>query len=188
MGIPIRPPGPMRSEDFFAFTARRPDEEKWELIDGEPVMNASPSFLHQFIVRNLIASLVTVERGRQASWTSVPGIGVRLSATSVPVPDVLIRPRDMLARAECDDMIVAFEVLSPTTSGVDLRWKRSAYASLPSLQHYVVIAQDTIEIAVFNRSNHFSERRMIDPAAVLDLAAIGVALPLTEIYRDTGLI
>ena len=45
--------GPMTVEDFFAFTDARPDEEKWELIDGEPVLNATPSYVHQRIVGNI---------------------------------------------------------------------------------------------------------------------------------------
>ncbi|MBA4174911.1 MAG: Uma2 family endonuclease, partial [Hyphomicrobium sp.] len=40
MGVPHLDSGPMRAEEFFAFTATRPDDEKWELIEGEPVLNA----------------------------------------------------------------------------------------------------------------------------------------------------
>ena len=36
MGVPFLDQGPMRVEEFYAFTDTRPDEEKWELIDGEP--------------------------------------------------------------------------------------------------------------------------------------------------------
>ncbi len=43
MGIPRIDTGPMTISEFYAFTETRPDEEKWELIEGEPVMNASPS-------------------------------------------------------------------------------------------------------------------------------------------------
>ena len=35
MGIPKIDTGPMTVEEFYAFTDARPDEEKWELIDGE---------------------------------------------------------------------------------------------------------------------------------------------------------
>jgi hypothetical protein len=47
MGVPFLDPRPMNAEEFFAFTATRPDDEKWELIDGEPVLNASATRLHQ---------------------------------------------------------------------------------------------------------------------------------------------
>ena len=57
MGVPFLDQGPMRVEEFYAFTDTRPDEEKWELIDGEPLLNPTPSYLHQKIVRNLIVLL-----------------------------------------------------------------------------------------------------------------------------------
>ena len=43
MGVPTIKTGPMSVEEYFAFTDTRPDNEKWELIDGEPILNASPS-------------------------------------------------------------------------------------------------------------------------------------------------
>jgi hypothetical protein len=44
----------MTVDEFYAFTDTRPDEEKWELIEGEPILNAAPSLLHQWIVRNIV--------------------------------------------------------------------------------------------------------------------------------------
>ncbi len=43
MGVPTIKTGPMTVEEFYAFTDTRPDEEKWELLDGEPVLNAATS-------------------------------------------------------------------------------------------------------------------------------------------------
>ena len=50
MGVPTIKTGPMTVGEFYAFTDTRPDEEKWELIDGEPILNASPSDFHQKIL------------------------------------------------------------------------------------------------------------------------------------------
>lgn len=178
----------MNAKEFFAFTATRPDDEKWELIEGEPILNASPSFLHQVIATNLISLLVQRARETDANWVAVPGIGVRLSAINVPVPDVLIRPNDRLAAVECSDMMVAFEVLSPSTADKDLRWKRKAYATLPTLWQYVVVAQDAVEVVSYDRKNDFAERRFETADAELDLPIIGARLSLRDIYRDTGLL
>ncbi len=188
MGVPSLDEGPMRAEEFFAFTATRPDNEKWELIEGEPILNASASFLHQIIASNLIVLLGQFDRETDANWAAVPGIGVRLSAIDVPVPDVLIRPNNTLVGVECDDMIIAFEVLSPSTADYDLRWKRKAYASLPSLAQYVVVAQDAVEVVSYDRAAGFAERRFEAVDAQLDLPAIGVRLTLRDIYRGTGLV
>jgi len=56
-------------------------------------------------------------------------------------------------------VIVAFEVLSPSTERRNLRWKRTAYTSLPSLTHYIAITQDAVEVIVFARDDDFEERR-----------------------------
>ena len=84
-------------------------------------------------------------------------------------------------------MIVAFEVLSPSTASRDLRWKRTAYTSLASLTHYVVIAQDAVDVVVFARDAGFAERHLRSLGDSLELPSLGISLPLSEIYRDTEL-
>ena len=192
MGFPTRSAEPMTAKEFFAFTETRPDDEKWELIEGEPILNASASHLHQRILGNVLRILMRLEEAQKPSggrrWEVLPGLGVRISPTSVPVPDILIRPFDDLVGPECDDMIVGFEILSPSTADRDLRWKRQAYAKLASLQHYVVVAQDAVEVFAYDRANGFAERRFDQRGASLDLPALAITLPLAEIYRDTGLL
>jgi Uma2 family endonuclease len=191
VGVPVIDTGPMSVEDFYAFTDERPDGEKWELVDGELVLNASPSRLHQRIVKNLTFFLTTLERRPGTSWEVLPGLGVRVSDKDRPEPDVLVIPvngssADPQGR-DRDDVIVAFEVLSPSTERRDLHWKRTAYTSLPSLTHYIVIAQDAMEVVVFARDNDFAERRLRSLDAVIELRSLDVSLPVAEIYRDTGL-
>jgi Uma2 family endonuclease len=191
MGVPVVETGPMTVEDFYAFTDTRPDEEKWELIEGEPVMQASATSQHGVILFNLGFLLGQIVRTEGVSWQAVPGIGLRLSGISRPEPDIIIRPKghpkgDPFAR-DCDDVVVAFEILSPSTADRDLRWKRKAYTGLPSLSHYVVVAQDTVEVVVFARREGFGERRLRS-GDTLELPELGISVPLSEIYRDTGLV
>lgn len=191
VGIPVIDTGPMTVEQFYAFTDTRPDEEKWELIEGEPILNAAPSRMHQWIIRNVIFALMSRERELKEPWAVLPELGVRVSDTSRPEPDVLVIPSDhrSLDPKERDvrNVIVAFEVLSPSTEGRDLRWKRSAYTSLPSLSHYIVIAQDAVEVSVFARDADFAEERIRSIDKVIELRSLGISLPVAEIYRDTGL-
>ncbi len=191
MGVPTIKTGPMTVEEFYSFTDTRPDEEKWELIDGEPVLNASPSPIHQWIVRNLVLALGNRELKLRAPWGVLPGLGVRVSDSNRPEPDVLVLPRtgpslDPLGR-DRSDVIVAFEILSPSTEHRDLRWKRAAYTGLPSLTHYIVAAQDKVEVVVFAREAGFAERRYRSMNESIELPPLGNSLPLSEIYRDTGL-
>jgi Uma2 family endonuclease len=191
VGVPVISTDPMTVEEFYAFTDTRPDNEKWELIEGEPVLNASPSPTHQWIVKNLLIVLGNRERQLNTSWAVLPGLGVRVSRTNRPEPDVLIIPRAAFSpdpsKRDTSEVIAAFEILSPSTAERDLRWKRTAYTSLRSLTHYIVIAQDAVDVVVFARETGFAERRYRSLRDSLELPALGISLPLSEIYRDTGL-
>jgi Uma2 family endonuclease len=191
VGVPTIKTGPMTVEEYFAFTDTRRDNEKWELIDGEPILNASPSPVHQWIVKNLLVFLANKEREPKASWAVLPGLGVRVSRINRPEPDALIIPRSAfssdVSQRDTSEMIVAFEILSPSTADRDLRWKKTAYTSLPSLTHYIVVAQDAVDVVVFARDTGFAERRYRSLAETIELSALGIALPLSEIYHDTGL-
>ncbi|MBV9523493.1 MAG: Uma2 family endonuclease, partial [Alphaproteobacteria bacterium] len=112
MGVPFQNPQPMTADEFFAFTATRPDEEKWELIDGEPIRNASATRLHAIIAGNVFGQLQPFWAGRHEHWEVLQNLSVRVSQTRVPVPDVLVRPNIPVKGSECDDIVIAFEVLS----------------------------------------------------------------------------
>jgi Uma2 family endonuclease len=191
MGIPTIKTGPMTVDEFYEFTDRRPDDEKWELIDGEPILNAAPSRLHQAIVKNVLFALTLRERELSPTWEVLPGLGVLVSETNRPEPDVIILPRTSaspdLGGRDRSDALVAFEVLSPSTEDRDPRWKRVAYTSLTSLTHYVVIAQDAVEVVVFARENGFAEKRLRSLNGSVEVPALGISLSLAEIYRGIGL-
>ena len=191
-GVPVIDTGPMTVEEFYAFTDTRPDEEKWELIDGEPILNASPSPPHQYIVANLIFTLTLRAREIAAPWAVIPGIGARVSDISRPEPDVMIVPRLGAGldptRRDTTKAMVLFEIMSPSISSRDLKWKRAAYTSMLALTHYVVIAQDAVSVAVFDRVSGFEERRLTALTDSIEFAGLGAILPLSEIYRDTGLV
>jgi Uma2 family endonuclease len=130
------------------------------------------------------------EREIKAPWVVMSDLGVRVSEGSRPEPDVLVYPsqyRRPEGRRDRNDVLVVFEVLSPSTEKQDLGWKRKAYPSLPSLTHYIVISQDAVDVRVFARDDGFEERgfRSLDDA--IDLPSLGISLPVAEIYRDTGL-
>ncbi len=172
----------MTVEDFLAFTETRPDGERWELIEGEPVLSPSPSYGHQKLVFNLGFILGGFQE--EATWEVLPGLGAKVSPIGMPVPDVLIRPKVRISGHYCEDMIAAFEVLSPSSVRRDLILKKEGYVNLPSCQHYVVLSQDRIEVRCYDRGNGWVERRVSDTDGALHLAQLGVTLDLSRLYRD----
>jgi hypothetical protein len=58
LGVPVIHTGPMTVKEFYSFIETRPDDGKWELIDGEPILNAWPSDIDETIeLRSIGASL-----------------------------------------------------------------------------------------------------------------------------------
>ncbi len=75
----------MTIEEFLAFTETRPEEERWELIEGVAVLNPSPVDHHQVVVANIGTCLMAHKQRTGASWLPMPGVGTR-------VPDLSAQP------------------------------------------------------------------------------------------------
>ena len=86
------PHQPMTVEEYLAFTDTRPDDERWELIEGVPVLNPAPIDYHQIICTNIATFLMNEKQRLDASWLPLLGIGTRVpvSPKSLPQPDVFV--------------------------------------------------------------------------------------------------
>jgi hypothetical protein len=65
--------------------------------------------------------------------------------------------------------------------------KRSFYARIESLTHYVVLAQDRREATVFARSSGFEPQVLNAADAELEIQPLAISIPLADIYRDVPL-
>jgi Uma2 family endonuclease len=75
------------------------------------------------------------------------------------------------------------EVLSPSTAAYDRGAKFQRYRDwLPSLQDYLLVAQDRVRIDHYQRGMAWSMTRYEGLDVVVPLASIGCQLPLVEIY------
>ena len=179
----------MTIEEYLAFTDTRPDDEKWELIEGQPVLNATPTDFHQFIVANLIVELTRIRRATNALWIPCPGVGTRVpvSPRSLPEPDVMVKAQPGTGKSVSDEALVLFEIISPSNTASDQAWRRKVYSSIPNLQHYVTVQQKSVLVTRHDRADEWKAHRIDDIAGTLELQALGGAIPLSVIYRDTPL-
>ena len=186
----LAPENQMTIEEFLAFTESRPQEERWELIEGMPVMNPSPVKKHQLIASN-IASFLLIEKERLgAAWLPMLGVGteVPISPRSLPQPDVYVQEGDLADDSHVTtDALVIFEVLSRSNTKADQAWRRRVYSSVPNCRHYVTVSLKTAEVTVYDRDSQWACRTVAGLDATADLPAIGVVLPLARIYRWTPL-
>jgi Uma2 family endonuclease len=183
----LPPEQQMTIEEFLAFTATRPDEERWELVEGVPVLNASPTDVHQIVVANITTLLMNEKARLSAEWLPMLGIGtqVPVSPHSLPQPDVFVKAGPVTGKPLTDDALVIFEVLSRSNTKADREWRRRVYSSVSNCQHYVTVSLKSADVSAFDRETNWSERRMKGPEAMLELTALQVTLPLAMIYRWT---
>ncbi len=177
----------MTVEEFLAMTTTRPDGERWELIDGVPVMNAAPTQWHQRIAINIATALDAAKIAQNATWTAFLGVGthVPISPNSLPQPDVYVQEAEGLNTSETDDALVIFEILSRSNNKADQAWRKRVYASVPNCQHYVTVATKKAEVVLFDRSNGWKGETLIGLDATLELKTIQALLPLRNLYRWT---
>jgi hypothetical protein len=185
----LAPQQQLTVEEFLAFTGTRPDGERWELIEGVAVMNPSPVDYHQVIVANIVTYLVVHKQQGGASWLPMPGIGTRvpISPNSLPQPDVFVKEEAPSGSAVTEDALVLFEVLSRGNTRADQAWRRKVYASVPNCRHYVTVSLRAVEVDAYDRDNSWRKRTMTSLADGPALPALGLSIPLADIYRFTPL-
>ncbi len=88
-----RIPPPLSIEAFRAWIESRPGEERWELIDGVPVMMAPATRDHQRIASNLEQLLNRALKGHHATLRAFQRVGLNLGSVAAhydPEPDVAV--------------------------------------------------------------------------------------------------
>ena len=185
----LAPEDQMTIEEFLDFTDTRPDEERWELIEGEPVMSPSPVDDHQMIVANIVTALMVHKRQTGASWLPMPGIGTRVpvSPHSLPQPDVFVKETPTTGSPVTDDASILFEVLSRSNTKKDQAWRRKVYASVPNCRHYVTVSLKAVEVIAYDRDTAWENRTFTSLGDTLALPALDLSIPLADIYRWTSL-
>ncbi|MBV1693348.1 MAG: Uma2 family endonuclease [Hyphomicrobiales bacterium] len=181
----------MTVEEFLAFTDSRPDEERWELIEGVPVLNASPTNYHQMICDNVVRYLMNHAEAHDCAWVALSGTGMRVPASphSLPWPDIQVLPEIPIGDATpvAEDAVFIFDVLSKSDRAGTIAWKRRAYASIASCRHVVTIAQATCLVVRYDRDDDWAGHRITAIGDDLELPALALAIPLQRIYRGIPL-
>ncbi len=181
----------MTIDEFLAFTDERPSGERWELIEGVPIMNPSPTNWHQVICANICMALGQAKSSAGAAWVPLLGTGTRVpvSPRSLPQPDVMVVPGiSDQATPVIDDALVIFEVLSRSNTRADQAWRRKVYASVPNCRHYVTVHASSVAVVRYDRDGGWA--KAADLASlddVLRLPELGAVLPLAQLYQWTPL-
>lgn len=155
-----------------------------ELVAGQLQEMVGASLFHNLIAAAFAARLYAA---LEAPWH------VYISDVKVRVDDDFYYPDLMVSRepvAKDIDYLaeptVVVEVLSPTTELRDRLEKRLGYQRLASLREYVLVSQERPSIEVFRRRACGWEVETDGRGDTLELASIGFATPVDDLYRDVG--
>jgi Uma2 family endonuclease len=177
-------PRPWTVDDFLAWEAQQP--ERYEFIDGMVFPMVGGSAAHTIIKGNVFETLSRRLRGGRCRALT-EGLKV-VTPENVHYPDVTvtctpIQPTDH----QIHEPVVIVEVLSRSTGDRDRGAKWVGYRALPSLQHYVLIAQERRRVEVYTRSDEGWTLRLFEPPGRrVPLPAIKLELDLDQIYEDSG--
>ena len=134
-----------------------PDDERYELIDGELIMSPSPREAHQYADVVLGSILYTFVNQRNLGRVYHAPFDVVLSDTDVVQPDLLFVSRERLHIITEDNIQgapdLAVEILSPSTSARDRGYKRDLYAK-HGVKEYWQVDTDAKQITVLSLNAH----------------------------------
>ena len=158
-------------------------ETKHEYFDGEIFAMAGASRSHQRIISNLVIDIGTHLKNTPCEVFS-SDMKVRADkGKKYFYPDVLVSctKGDGNSHFEESPRIIV-EVLSSSTRKFDQTSKRLVYQNITTLEEYVLIEQDRVEIQVFRRADNWqSSYYYIDDD--ITFISIGLTLPVLEIYQ-----
>jgi Uma2 family endonuclease len=176
---------PMSLDEFLAWEEGQ--ELRYEFDGLAPVAMTGGTIAHDQIMFDLRAALSARLAG---SPCRALGPNVKIIADGrARYPDVFVVCGPIAPTATiAADPVIVFEVLSEGSSEIDLIDKNRDYRATLSIQRYVVLQQTHRAAIVFVRQGRAWLSEIIaGDGALLDLPEIGIAVPLREIYANTGL-
>ncbi len=160
-------------------------EMRHELIDGVAYAMTGASKHHNLITGNIFREIGNhLKTGTCQPYTS--DMKLRIDDHFF-YPDVMVVCEEQTDEADhseyyTESPTLLIEVLSPSTRRTDQTIKRNHYLSIPSLQEYVLIEQNFIDIEVARKSEGWKSTHYTGDQDIW-LESISCTIPMQEIYR-----
>jgi len=171
--------------EYLAF--ERASEERHEFVDGE-VRSMSSSQNHSLILVGAMTSLYLQLRSTPSEVFAV-AMRVGIPPGYYVYPDVVaVYDKPQLEDEHQDTLLnpnLIIEILSPVSEAYDRGRKFQLYQTLPSLQEYLLIAQDEPQFEHYLRqdNNQWLYTRITGLESQLEFPSIGCTLALADVYH-----
>jgi Uma2 family endonuclease len=184
-----RPSSLWTADQFLDFYMRRPDEERWQLLDGLPMMMTPPNKVHQRLARNLERLLDDALSSSRPELLTYREIGVRIPGVRDfnPEPDLAVLLGDATYTYYDDRFFLIAEVISPSNTAEMIERKLALYQSHPDNLYCLTIDQDSAHVSLYARETGWARSDLSSLDDVLRLPAFGFEAKLADIYKGTPL-
>jgi Uma2 family endonuclease len=198
-GAAARKPSDWTVDRFRSWIASRPDEERWELIEGVAILMTPPTLTHQRIASNLERLLNDALEAHDPSRLAFQRADLDLRPdvpNYQPEPDVVVLDAEFaLHQRYSERFYLAAEVISATDNRKeredDAVWaekKRAVYRDHPSCSCVLVIEQDRYEVRLDLRTDAgWKSRTLTDPEDLIEIPRFGFQCRVADLYRQTPL-
>ena len=163
-------------------------EFRSEYLRGEMFAMAGASANHNLIVGNCVQN-IGQQLKKKPCRVYPSDLKLRIQATGLyTYPDLSVVCGEPQLESDHGDVllnpVVLIEVLSDSTEAYDRGKKFEHYRTIPSLKHYVLVAQDRHSIDCFslNPDGSWSLTACQTPTGMVELAAIDSQLSAVEVY------
>lgn len=189
----------LSAREFRSFQESRPDDERWELIAGVPVMMAPAFIVHNRIGDTMTRILNEALAVHDPDRVALQRIGVELGNEGAyrPEPDFAVFDADFEVKQRFVDRVYLLgEVVSGTDEqkvpGTGRPWievKRELYRQHAPCLAVVILEQERIEARVDVREpDGWRSETLTGPDARLALPAFGLDCRLAALYKGTPLV
>ena len=162
---------------------------KNEYVNGEPLAMAGASFAHNFITFDTAIHLNNQLMDTECQVASTRDLRVKVDQTeSYFYPDIVVVCGELRAEDNVFDTLLnptlIVEVLSTSTETYDKDKKFTHYRQIDSLQEYILISQDKVQVMRYRRHEpEWIPTEFRGLADVVPLLSIQCELPLQHVYR-----
>ena len=156
-----------------------------EYVAGELFAMSGASRRHNRIAGNVFSALRThLDGGPCHPYITDLKVGLSVGRDEFYYyPDVLVVcGAEDLASSIVRDPKLVLEVLSPSTQRVDRQEKAVNYRHIPSLDEYILVAQDRPEVTIYRREDNWLARILTDLEEVAEFRSLALSLRLERLY------
>jgi Uma2 family endonuclease len=175
----------MNVDDFLAWSARQPDQDRYELVDGEVVAMTRDTAVHNRTKGAVyVALLNAVRTAGLPCEVFIDGLGIAINEKSLRIPDVVVQcgaavaPNAMIANAPT----IAVEVVSPSSERDDVDTKFLDYFSVASIRHYLIVFSEKRVVIHHERNDRGTIESRIVTSGEIALDPPGISVSVAVLF------